>query len=155
MECLFFLSLSSALAFPFFVQGSWLLGRQLFCSIKTQVLLDGSSSCLIHRARAEGTSFSIIAVQCCEMSAVLYHWSAGLTFKRSNWRRGDGRKRHNDYNQESFSLAICATAHKLLELALCSYKRRNSSQPRQFQELLAEKGEGLMYMNRGSILTPI
>lgn len=65
------------------------------------------------------------------MSAVLYHWSAGLTFKRSNWRRGDGRKRHNDYNQESFSLAICATAHKLLELALCSYKRRNSSQPRQ------------------------
>lgn len=51
------------------------------------------------------------------MSAVLYHWSAGLTFKRSNWRRGDGRKRHNDYNQESFSLAICATAHKLLELA--------------------------------------
>jgi len=25
----------------------------------------------------------------------------------------------------------------------------------EFQELLAEKGEGLMYMNRGSILTPI
>lgn len=79
-----FLSLSSVLAFPFFVQGSWQPGRQLCCCVKTQVLSDGSSSCLIHRARAEGMLFIILAVtECCETSAVFYHWSAGLIQKQN------------------------------------------------------------------------
>lgn len=95
--CFFFLILSSVLAFPSLMQGSWQLGRQLFCSAKTQVPWDGSSSCLVPLPLALGITFTILVViQCWEMSAVLYHWSVGL-IQNQNTCSKEAAERHNDH----------------------------------------------------------
>lgn len=113
-----FLSLSSVLAFPFFVQGSWQPGSQLCCCVKTQALSDGSSSCLIHRARAEGMLFIILAVtECCETSAVLYYWSAGLIQKQNTCPEEiDYSHRASFCNNHLVSLSV------LLHTNYCNYR---------------------------------
>lgn len=158
-----FLSLSSVLAFPFFVQGSWQPGSQLCCCVKTQALSDGSSSCLIHRTRAEGMLFIILAVtECCETSAVLYYWSAGLIQKQNTCPEEIAeRGTMTTVNNHLVSLFVLLyTNYCNYQCAVPKKKKKFFTAWIEFQELLAEEGEGLMYVNRlphrrGSILMPI